>query len=251
VAFEAFLEEAKPRPRGTRVLALIASALGHAVLVLGAAAFFLRPVVQAALPKLVPVSLHRPAPAKPIPPSPPVIPAPAMMAAAPEKPALARPARRRPPPARPQTAAPAAPAPSALPPAPVLEAAAATESAPPAIDLPAAPPAPASPAAPPAVQPARRPRFLPETLASSQKLSGQMPRLPAALARSGASYVVLARICVGDSGRVDSVTLERAAHPAIDDEVRSVLPTWRYRPLLVAGQAIPFCTFARFEFRAL
>ena len=247
MAFESFLEESKPRSRPARVLALIASALGHAALVLGAAALFLRPGVQASLPRLVPVSLRLPAAPLPrvAPPAPAV--ALALEPAVVEKPGITRPVRRRPR----ALLAESAPAVAAVSNAPVETAAAedlaAAVEAPPATAV-AAPAA--APVQPPAVPPLR-PRFLPEALASSQKLSGEMPRLPAALAQSGTSYVVLARVCVSEGGRVDSVSLERSAHPALDDQVRSLLPTWRYRPVQVAGRAIPFCTFVRFEFRAL
>ena len=63
--------------------------------------------------------------------------------------------------------------------------------------------------------------------------------------------MILARVCVDESGLVSSVSLERAAHPALDAQVSSALGTWRYRPLLAAGLPIPFCTFVRFEFRAI
>jgi TonB family protein len=75
--------------------------------------------------------------------------------------------------------------------------------------------------------------------------------LPLALARTGESYTVLARVCVAESGQVSSVSIERPAHPALDSQVTSTLQTWRYRPLLAASLAIPFCTFVRFEFRSL
>ena len=102
-----------------------------------------------------------------------------------------------------------------------------------------------------AAAPPRRPRFLPESLGASQKLSGDLPRLPPALARSGDSYTVLTRVCVSETGQVSSVSIERPAHPALDRHVASTLATWRYRPLLAASLPIPFCTFVRFEFKAL
>ena len=245
MAFEAFLQEARPRPRAGRLLALIASAVGHAALVLGAAALFLQPVVQAVMPRLVPVILRAPPPTTAAPPAPAVV-----EASAAPKPAAPRPARRRlraPTPETPPVPAPeSAPAAPPGPPVSALE----TPALAPAVPSPPAAASSAVVAAPPTAPPPR-PRFLPEALASSQKVSGEMPRLPPALARSGASYVVLARICIGTTGQVDSVTLERSAHPAVDAEVRGVLPTWRYRPLRVAGQLIPFCTFIRFEFRTL
>ena len=94
------------------------------------------------------------------------------------------------------------------------------------------------------------PRFLPEPLANQQKIEGQAPAFPAALAVSGALYVIHARICVAPSGGVDRVELLKTAHPTLDANVRAAVAKWRYRPLLAGPVAVPFCTLARFEFRA-
>jgi hypothetical protein len=93
-------------------------------------------------------------------------------------------------------------------------------------------------------------RFLPEPLANQQKLAGAAPEFPATLAVNGALYVIQARICVGPSGDVDRVDLLKTAHPTLDANVRSAVAKWRYRPLLAGPVAVPFCTLARFEFRA-
>jgi periplasmic protein TonB len=263
MAFETFLRESRQRPGGGRVVALVASGLGHTAVVLGLAALLLQPSARTALPVLVPVSLmpfpSRPAPAAPV----------AEPARSPEPPradsavAAPRAPKRRPRPAL-------APARPRDPPAPTAAAVPESPAQPPEAPAPAAPPeppaagmpsgsvspgvtAPATPSAggPPAPTAPRRPRFLPEGLGAAQKLAGDLPRLPPALARSGTSYTVLARVCVAESGQVSSVSIERAGHPALDPQVAATLATWRYRPLLAANLPIPFCTFVRFEFRSL
>jgi hypothetical protein len=257
MAFEAFLAHTKEKPRAGRLLALVASVVGHSALVLGAAALFLPPAVKAVLPTFVPVKLRLPSAPRPAPPPQALAEAspPANRPAVASATAVPRPPKRRP---RPVSAAVAPPvAPAMAPPAPAEPAAEAS----PALTAPAvAPPiAAAAPAPAPAAggspgaagPPVRKPRFLPEALGASQKLSGDLPRLPPALARSGDSYTVLARVCVAESGQVSSVSIERPAHPALDGHVASTLRTWRYRPLMAASLPIPFCTFVRFEFRSL
>jgi TonB family protein len=92
---------------------------------------------------------------------------------------------------------------------------------------------------------------LPEALANLQRLAGAAPDFPPSLAGAGASYLVQARVCVHPNGQVDSITLLRSAHPILDANVRTAVGKWRYRPLLVAGAPVPFCTLLRFEFRAI
>jgi hypothetical protein len=94
------------------------------------------------------------------------------------------------------------------------------------------------------------PRFLPEPLAQQQKIAGEPPDFPASLATGGATFVIHARICVGPDGHVDRVELLRTAHPTLDGNVVSAVGRWRYRPLVAGGIPVPFCTLARFEFRA-
>ena len=106
-------------------------------------------------------------------------------------------------------------------------------------------------AAPAPLPPAPRPpQFLPEPLAHLQRLAGEEPQFPASLATGGAHYLIHARICVGPGGQVDRIDLLRTAHPTLDANVVAAVGRWRYRPLLAGGVAVPFCTLARFEFRA-
>jgi protein TonB len=93
-------------------------------------------------------------------------------------------------------------------------------------------------------------KFLPPNLGALQKVSGSDPPFPMSLRRGGNLYVVMAKICVGKDGAVDSVSLMKRADPLLDDSVVSTVKGWRYRPLMANSTAVPFCYFGRFEFKS-
>jgi protein TonB len=92
--------------------------------------------------------------------------------------------------------------------------------------------------------------MLPPQMGAQQKLSGAMPDLPGVLSRAGATYLVMAKICVGVSGAVDTVTLMKRAEPTLDNNVIAAVKAWRFRPLMANGTPAPFCYFGRFDFKA-
>ncbi len=94
--------------------------------------------------------------------------------------------------------------------------------------------------------PARK--SLPEQLGALHKESGEMPRLPPALNHAGASYLVIAQICVTPAGAVESVAISKHADTLLDDAVARAVRGWRYRPLMAGGIAVPFCYPGRFQF---
>jgi hypothetical protein len=67
------------------------------------------------------------------------------------------------------------------------------------------------------------------------------PRLPAALWREERPYQVGLRVCVSTEGRVSEVTVTLAGSPALDGIVIEAVRSWRYRPRLSGGAAVPFC----------
>ena len=97
---------------------------------------------------------------------------------------------------------------------------------------------------------ADRARKLAPQIGALQKESGDDPDFPALLRRSGRFYVVLAKICVSRTGSVDSVTILQGADTLLDGNVVSAVKKWRYRPLMADSNAVPFCYFGRFEFKA-
>jgi outer membrane biosynthesis protein TonB len=96
-----------------------------------------------------------------------------------------------------------------------------------------------------------RSKFLPPQLGGAQKLSGEDPEFPALLRRPGARYTVTAKICVNVNGQVETINILQGADPLLDSSVaRSVKASWRFRPLLANGTAVPFCYNGNFAFRA-
>jgi TonB family protein len=102
-------------------------------------------------------------------------------------------------------------------------------------------------AAPPKVV---APKMLAPQLGALQKDSGADPEFPAVLRRSGMVYTVLSKICVSRSGTVESVSILKGADSMLDRNVVNAVKGWRYHPLLADNNAIPFCYFGRFEFKA-
>lgn len=91
-------------------------------------------------------------------------------------------------------------------------------------------------------------RILPEALGKLQRLSGAAPAFPAQLAKHGAQFIVMTKVCVSASGSVENVDLMKRADPLLDANVIAAVKAWRYRPLLAGDTPVPFCTFVRFEF---
>jgi TonB family protein len=142
------------------------------------------------------------------------------------------------------------------------------ESRPPAESPPAPAPAPVapSPAADPAAPPASvaapgagvaavrargvgvtvvKPRLLIDPQVDPYRV-----RVPRDLARSGARFRALVRICVSETGKVTSATILRGAHPRLDRAIPEVLARWRYAPALEDGRPIATCIDSfRYEIR--
>ena len=94
------------------------------------------------------------------------------------------------------------------------------------------------------------PKFLPPQMGAQRKLSGADPDFPPILRRAGATFLVMAKICVGPAGGVDSVTLQKRAEPTLDSNVVAAVKGWRFQPMTANGTPVPFCYFGRFEFKS-
>lgn len=94
------------------------------------------------------------------------------------------------------------------------------------------------------------PKLYPPQIGTQQKLSGPDPDFPSYLARAGARYLVLAKICVGVSGAVDGVTLLKRAQPTLDDNVVKTVKGWRFRPMTANNTPVPFCYVGQFDFKS-
>jgi len=72
-------------------------------------------------------------------------------------------------------------------------------------------------------------------------------RMPRPLDRLEQSFATTVNICVNARGAVSGVTFMSAADTAVDREVSRAVSRWRYRPLLEAGRAVPFCYVLKYE----
>jgi protein TonB len=66
------------------------------------------------------------------------------------------------------------------------------------------------------------------------------PKIPRALERTS-SFTSHLRVCVTASGQVYDVKILKGAGPAIDSQIPAFVRRWRYRPMVVDGEARAFC----------
>lgn len=67
------------------------------------------------------------------------------------------------------------------------------------------------------------------------------------LVERGETYVAQLFICVSAQGTVSSVKITKPSHPALDRQIPTVIPRWRYKPYLVEGRPTPFCYPLRYK----
>jgi len=89
--------------------------------------------------------------------------------------------------------------------------------------------------------------LLPPTVAETQKIAGEKPPYPQAARLAGIHGLVVAKICVDTNGTVAGVSIVRGL-PMLNESVAETVRTWRYRPFLFNGRAMPFCHVANFVF---
>lgn len=110
--------------------------------------------------------------------------------------------------------------------------------------------------APPPPPPAAPPPIVPPTAFEEQRIVGDKYIFPdddtkAALAESGRTQLVIPiKVCVSSTGGVTIVSVLKASgFPAYDEKLRATIKTWRYRPFLVDGAAVPVCSIVQFVYR--
>jgi hypothetical protein len=69
-------------------------------------------------------------------------------------------------------------------------------------------------------------------------------RVPPALGRPGTRMWGIFRLCVLAEGGVSTVDVRKSAVKLVDGDWVQALLTWRFRPLVREGKAVPFCTDA-------
>jgi hypothetical protein len=87
------------------------------------------------------------------------------------------------------------------------------------------------------------PRFLQPSVATALKESGDDPPIPLSLL----GVPLGAKVCVSRTGTVESVMPVRGVNLLMEESVVRTVKGWTYRPFVVEGVAVPFCTFLRFH----
>ncbi len=101
-------------------------------------------------------------------------------------------------------------------------------------------------AAPVAAEP---PKSLPPQVAAQQRISTNEPEVPAVLAKAGMNIFNLVRICVTVTGEIADVKLIKPSDPLWDKSVMDTARGWKFRPAMIEGRAVPFCSNFRFNMK--
>ncbi len=101
-------------------------------------------------------------------------------------------------------------------------------------------------AAPP--PPPEPPKVLPPAVGAKQKLHAPDPELPEAFQRLGTVYNVMVKICVSAAGTVSGVTVLKGADPLIDASTVNTVKSWKFTPFTINNNPVPFCYATRFVF---
>ena len=92
-------------------------------------------------------------------------------------------------------------------------------------------------------------KFLPPNLGALQRQGCADPPFPTSLRKAGVVYVVMAKVCVSRTGAVESVELKKRADSQLDEGVVTSEKACHYNALVAGGTTVPFCYFARYEFK--
>jgi TonB family protein len=94
------------------------------------------------------------------------------------------------------------------------------------------------------------PQSLSPQVGTLQKESGDMPPFPSSLMHDKLVYRVETKICVSTNGAVYRLTIRKRSGTILDANVVDTVKKWRYRPLTVNNEPVPFCYPVTFEFRS-
>jgi TonB family protein len=107
----------------------------------------------------------------------------------------------------------------------------------PPVAAPGAPPAARVAAAPPSVHPV----FEKAVRLTDPQRDPNRVRVPADLARPGATFSALVQVCISATGVVTSASVVEGTHPRLDPQIPRTLKRWRYAPARQNGQPISSC----------
>lgn len=107
------------------------------------------------------------------------------------------------------------------------------------------PGAPCGPAPPPPPPPPEKPKTVPAFKLNQAKLSGELPLLPEVIKaqRRGTTVTGFYHVCIDREGAVSTVRVI-AGVPGADDDIVTVLRTWRFR-----SQPVPLCAAYQLDFK--
>jgi hypothetical protein len=91
------------------------------------------------------------------------------------------------------------------------------------------------------------PKVMEAQLATDRRAPEHRVVLPPALAKKGASYWSMVKVCVSSLGKVTNLAIVKSAHPLVDPDIVAALRTWRFHPYHVNGQILPFCSNVRYS----
>ena len=86
-------------------------------------------------------------------------------------------------------------------------------------------------------------------IARSLRLYDVFPRIPEPLRTTQGEHAMTVDVCVSERGQVSQVNITPGNVDLLVRALREAVQTWRYRPLMVAGTARPFCHVMRVVYR--
>jgi protein TonB len=92
---------------------------------------------------------------------------------------------------------------------------------------------------PPSVQAPAPSAATPQAVTQPVPRRRPMPRYPSSLAETGLAGTVVVSFTIGEKGQPEDVRIESSSHPMFTNEVKAVLPLWRFEPARdAAGRAV-------------
>lgn len=87
-------------------------------------------------------------------------------------------------------------------------------------------------------------------IAAQQCLHCPTPQVPSPLLQVASKLILAARICVDKQGAVTSIHIRQGVSANVDETVARTVRGWRFSPITVNGNAVPFCYPAVFVWKA-
>ncbi len=110
-----------------------------------------------------------------------------------------------------------------------------------------------APPPPPPPPPPAPPQNVPPTLLEGSRIAGEKDIRPSdptktEIQRSGKDKIVGSyKLCITVDGAINTISqLKSTGFPAYDGKIQSEMRSWRYRPYMVNGRAVPVCTAVTF-----